>query len=543
MASPTGSIFNTNAVTIQELIGKSVGTLMPTLDPVWRDTTVSNQGVGGVDQMGRDHLIVKTYKGGATGVIEPGGPGADFTLYGDNSNTALGAKLFTQGISKMFPDPTGGMNQASYRLGVPMRSMVTNIMATLGEMQAEANAGFIGEIIAPKMLGFALQLSQSLCNYWYTSQNSNYALTTLTSSPSENWDAIDDTTSGSTVTDGLLMVDTTGTNYAVDRFIVGQRVQIYDSTGATLRGSALSFGGTLVVVAVQELLGKIYLKGIDAASLTSYETQLANGDQIVMAGSKGSSVTPFSASPYFTGIAGINSWMKFGDSSGTTDAATNCLLGSERVGTAYGFNHNINVNIHPEFQSMLVNNAGNPLTEHVLRKILRRWHVAKHKYGQSIDCMIASDGVWMAYEAEKIQRQWFDRTGKLSNMNNEGSDEGMTFSFDGRTYEGYWSTYIESGTVYGIKRRNNWKRYCPRDINATKKFDKAESWNPFRFVAPALTGQQSIWMPISQIQNGRTMVTEALQAPGYLRMQLVPDQPAGLKITSVAEDRTYGTTS
>ena len=115
--SPVGSIFNQNAVTIQELISKSVGLLMPSLDPIWRDTIVSNQDVGPVDQMGRDHLIVKTYKGGVTGVIEPGGPGADFTLYGDNSNTSLGAKLFTQGISKMFPDPTGGMNQQSYRLG------------------------------------------------------------------------------------------------------------------------------------------------------------------------------------------------------------------------------------------------------------------------------------------------------------------------------------------------------------------------------------------------------------------------------------------
>ena len=97
--------------------------------------------------------------------------------------------------------------------------------------------------------------------------------------------------------------------------------------------------------------------------------------------------------------------------------------------------------------------------------------------------------------------------------------------------------------MYGIRRKGNWRRYCPRDINGVKKFDKAEAWNPFRFVAPALTGQQSIWMPISQIQNGRTMVTEALQAPGYLRMQLVPDQPAGLKITGLAEDRAYGTTS
>lgn len=541
--SPVGSIFSQNAVTIQELISKSVGILMPTLDPIWRDTIVSNQDVGPVDQMGRDHLIVKTYKGGVTGVIEPGGPGADFTLYGDNSNTSLGAKLFTQGISKMFPDPTGGMNQQSYRLGVPMRSMVTNIMSTLGEMQAEANAGFIGEIVAPKMAGFALNLSQSLCNYWYTSQNTSYSLSWLGAA------SVDATVDSNTT----MVIDLTKSNYAVDRFMVGQRLQIYASSAPasgsayTLRNGGLAdTNGVLVVVAVQELQGKIRLKTLNNESFASFGHQQGAsgvGDIIVMAGSKGSAVTPFSATPYFTGIAGINSWLKFGDSGGATDADTNCLLGGERVGTLYGFDHNINVNKHPEFQSMLYDNSSLPLTEHTLRKLLRRWHVAKHKYGQSIDCLIASDGVWLAYEAEKIQRQWFDRTNRVASINNEGSEEGMSFTIDGRTYEGYWSTYIESGTMYGIRRKGNWRRYSPRDVMGVKKFDKAEAWNPFRFVAPALTGQQSIWMPISQIQNGRTMVTEALQAPGYLRMQLVPDQPAGLKITGLAEDRAYGSTS
>lgn len=537
--SPVGTIFSQNAVTIQELISKSVGLLMPSLDPIWRDTIVSNQDVGPVDQMGRDHLIVKTYKGGVTGVIEPGGPGADFTLYGDNSNTSLGAKLFTQGISKMFPDPTGGMNQQSYRLGVPMRSMVTNIMSTLGEMQAEANAGFIGEIVAPKMAGFALNLSQFLCNSWYVSQNTQYSLTWLgTGSVTATYD-----------TNTTVVIDLTLSNYSVDRFLVGQRVQFYSQDGETLRNTGLAdANGVFVVVGVQELQGKIRLKALNNDTLTAWANSLTKGasgtgDIIVPAGSKGSSVTPFASSPYFTGIAGINSWLKFGDSNGSTDGAANCLLGGERVGTLYGFSHNINVNTHPEFASMLYDNGSTALTEHTLRKLLRRWHVAKHKYGQSIDCLIASDGVWLAYEAEKIQRQWFDRTNRVSSINNEGSEEGMKFTLDGRTYEGYWSTYIESGTMYGIRRKGNWRRYCPRDINGVKKFDKAESWNPFRFVAPALTGQQSIWMPISQIQNGRTMVTEALQAPGYLRMQLVPDQPAGLKITGLAEDRAYGTTS
>jgi len=526
MAAPVGSIFNTHSVRIEEILSKAIAMQLMTQDPVWRDTVVSNQGVGSVDEMGRDHLIVKLFSGGVTGVIEAGGPGADFTLYGDNSNTGLGAKLFTQGISKMFPDPIGGMNQATYRLGVPMRSMVTNIMATLGEMQAEANAGFIGETVAPKLLGFSNNLSQSLCNYWWTSQASNYALTTIGTAATTLLD-----------TNTTIEIDLQKSNYAVNRFVVGMRVQVYSAAHALVTTASLGANTVFVVVATKPLLGKIWLKAVDGLAITDFTAT----DYIVPAGSKGSAITPYSESPYFTGIAGINSWMKFGDTNGSTDNATNCLLGAERVGTAYGFTHNVNVNVHPEHASMYVDMGGLPLTEHTLRKILRRWHVAKMPYGQSIDCLVASEGVWMAYEAERISRQWYDRTGKLASVNHEGSEEGMTFSFDGRTYEGYWSAWCENATVFGYKRKNNWKRYSPRDINNVKKFDKAESWNPFRFVAPALTGQQSIWMPISQIQNGRTMVTEALQAPGYLRMQLVPDQPAGLKIANVAEDRLYGT--
>jgi hypothetical protein len=40
-------------------------------------------------------------------------------------------------------------------------------------------------------------------------------------------------------------------------------------------------------------------------------------------------------------------------------------------------------------------------------------------------------------------------------------------------------------------------------------------------------------------QANRTFVTEGSQLPGYLRMQLVPEQVCGLKLTNVAEDRIY----
>ena len=536
MPAPTGSIFSTKANQLQEVINKSVGIYLPTFDKVWEDTIVSSQNVGSSGDMGRDWLINRTYSGGLTGVIDPGGPGSDFSLYGDPSNTAIGSKLFTQGLARSFPDATQGANQASYRLSIPMRSMVANIMVTLGELQAEATDAFIGEVIAPKMEGFARHMTQLLCNYFYLSQNNYYSLTSLAGNSGTGWDKTADS-------NATLMVDTRYSNYAIDRLMVGMRVQFYDATGATLR-TTTSMGASTIffITAVDELSGKVYCRPVNGVADVN-TASFANTDIMVLANSKGSASTPYAVSPYFTGIAGINSWLKFGDSNGSTDNADNCLLGGERSGNASDtrLGGNINVNVHPEFKSMGYNLAGQPLTEHVLRQVLRRFHVAKGKYGQIIDTVIGSDGVWLAYEAQKIGRQFYERTGRLSSLQNEGSKEGFVFEFDGRRYEGATSTYVESGSIYGIRKSNNWTRYVPPDPKGVKKFEKAPSWSPFKFVGAALTGTGSNQIPIFNVANNRTLVTEGVQMPGYLRMQLVPTQCAGLKITNAAEDRVYGT--
>lgn len=519
MAAPTGSLFSTQSVRIEEVINKQIGTFLAMQDPVWRDTFVSNQKVGAVGDFGRDWLVLKTYMGSATGVLEQAGPRGDFPIYGDSGNTALGSKLHTQGLTQSFPSALDGSNATPYRLGVPMRAMLANIMLTLGELQAEVTKAFIGEVVAPKMEGFARHISQQLCNYFYTSQNTYYSLTTLVTS---GWTSTGDTNT-------TLMVNTTYSNYAVDRFMVGLRYQIYDSTGATLRQTAsLGANTVFVCVALDELTGKVYFKAQDGLDLNT-GTSFTTGDIIVHAGSKGSSTTPYSSSPYFTGIAGINSWMKFG--SGGDD---NYLLGGERD-TANA----IDVTVHPEFKSFLYNMGGQALTEHTLRKILRRFHAAKGKYDMTIDTLLASDGVWLAYEAQRIQRQYYDRSGKLASLANEGGPGEFSFEFDGHSYSGMTSTYIESNTVYGIKKSNNWTRYVPPDIKNVKRFEKAEAWNPFRFVGAALTGTGSNQIPIFSVSNNRTLITEGVQMPGYLRMQLVPDQVCGLKLTNVAEDRLY----
>ena len=512
----TGSLFGAQSLRIQEVLNKNIEVFLPALDPAWRDTTVTSQGVGQANLIGRDMKILKIYMGSMAGVFEMADSRNNFVLFGDNTINNVADKLQTQGLTQTWPDATEGAMARPYRLGIGMKAMVSNLLVTLGEMQAEATPAFIGEILAPKLEGHARLIAQTLCNYWYLSDNDNFKLGVIGSSP-----AASQTTDSTAVT-------TTVTFYppelSIDRYAVGMRVDIYNSGGTRLNVDGSNNRLNAIVSKVDEVGGYVAITVLGTTSITfTTATNIiyfANGRN---------------ASQGF-GIAGINSWLKNGDANGSTATAANCLLGNDRD-TA----NQINVNLHPEFKSFFKTSVGT-LTEHKLRQYLRGFHRAKEKYGQSIDTLIASDGVWLNYESQKIGQYMLDRTNRLSSLTNEGSQEGFKFSFDGRTYTGYTSNYIEDGTVYGIKKGGaNWKKYVPPSPKGTQKFDKAESFIPFEFVGPAL-GYSSIKVPITKTAtgSGNSLLTEGAQMPGMLRMQLVPDQAAGIKLTGVTTDRTYG---
>jgi hypothetical protein len=89
----------------------------------------------------------------------------------------------------------------------------------------------------------------------------------------------------------------------------------------------------------------------------------------------------------------------------------------------------------------------------------------------------------------------------------------------------------------------NWKRYVPPDIRNTQNFDRVPSFLPFRFIASALTGLGSNQLPIYLTSTGdagaSNLVSEGSQMPGWLRMQLVPDQFDGMILSNVGENRIY----
>lgn len=529
MAPLAGQIYSDHGPAVEEILNKNVGIFLPSGDPFFKKVFDVRAGEGNNKDIGRDMSIIKTYMGTMTGVMDQGASTEDFTLYGDRNavtgQDVLGDKIRFQNIENTFPDPTQSPAMHPFQLKVGMRSSFTSIGLTLGEMQAEADPAYIAEVINPKMMGFSRMMSHTLCSYLYLSQNNHYQLAALTTLTHTYEDA--DTT--------LVLRPS---NSAIDRFEVGLRLNIFLADGTTQKVGFSTSDGTFIVVACDPLRNIVKIKHRENKTLTTnvgagagLTVALANDDIIVYPGSQASSGS-------FTGYAGLNSWIKTGE--GTADDLK--LLGAEADSTQY-----ISVADHPEFKSLGKNLNGAVLTEHELRKITRLFHRAKAKYGQTVDTFLMSDGVDLKMQEQLIGRETIDRTGRLASLRNQGSDNpsepegGLSFRFDGRSYTSHCSSFIESGSVYGIKlANNNWKRYSPPAPKGVQKSDKLK-FAPFYFVGGALSGNSgSNVLPVMKTNAANlTLPTTMVQMPGMVRMQICPDQAAGIKLTGVAETKMF----
>lgn len=536
----TGSIFDRQSNRIQEVLNKSLRVFLAGLDPVWRDSVVTSQGVGNSGDLGRDLKITKLFMGSLTGVIDPGRVYNDQDLYGDTT-TALGPLMHTQNVNQAYPSPREGPNATPYRLAIPMKSLVTNLMITLGEKQADATPALIDQVVAPKLTAFARNMAHTLCNYWYLSQNNSYRLCTMSNV-------------ACTSATGQSRITFNPTNFETHRFTRGQRVDILHSNGQRSNDSAAtstrSSRHNVVVESVDPLQNKVVLvmsndslfaaRQVGGGMLNSSAAAIGTSDATVAGILEGLQVvyanTNLAAggaagSNTFVGIAGINSWLKNGNETNTNGTK---LLGNEADSNDY-----IDVNERPEFKSFKYDVAG-VLTEYNLKRYLQRVHSAFEPLGHNIDTLIASEGVWTAYESQKIGQYRIDRTNRVASITNEGQTEGFTFNFEGHNYKGYTSRYVEGGTMYGIKLGGkNWKKYVPPSPAGLSKMSQADAYVPFEFVAGAITGTSTNQLPMYNINGSDNLVTQASQMPGRIRMQLVPDQVNGMKLVGILEDRLY----
>lgn len=549
MAATVGSLLATESGVINEVISRSMEIGLPKMDPFWERVLGGSPAMVKKNDLSRDYVIIKTFKQGMAGVFEDGGSRLDSALYGDPLNAALGDKTFLQGqgfgaSAQGWPDALDGPNPLPFRQKIHMRSMLGNLAWPLSELDLEANPAFVNEIVAPKLIGHATLINHRLCTQLYLNQNENYRICTCTS--------VSDLVSGTTTE-----LSFAPGNLTIDRFAVGQRLQFWVKDAAHTTANLKTHDGNAaatvldrdtmyMVTKVDELTNKVTVKHItgtafyaDATSTGAvFDTTGADSSttlEVSFFGSANVSATPATpnvGSGSTSGIAGLRSWMKVGDSTGTQTNA-NTILGLEADAT-----DRLDVNKHPEFKTMEVDMANGVLTEHTLRRIVRAYNARRRKHGLTIDTLLASEGVWLAYEATRIGREYTDRTGRLSSMNKEGSEEGFTFTYDGRTLRGETSSYVDSNTVYGIKTDGgNWKKFT-RPSGYGKKFDKTPGL-PYELVASGMTGLPTNQLPIFRVasNNAQVQLTEFVQMPGRVVMQVAPDQPSGLIIKNVAEDR------
>ena len=514
MAIVAGSLLQIEQDRILEIINRSLDFILPELDPIWVGTLNTSIGVGPADLIGRDMLVKKVYMGSFTGVLEQAQPRGNFPLYGDDTDT-LGAKIFQQNLAQTWPDATGGPNPLPYRLAIPMKAMLSNLLMTLGELTMEALPATIGEVLVPKLQGHARNMAHTVSTYMYLNQVNDYRLCTIT-----NIGAI-----------AANAFSFEPNNEAVDRFAVGQRVDIFEGTAGIVRKNADNGNAVrneCMVSAVDELTNTVTL--VSDISPTDWENSdndddsPLNGDTVVFANSADGLTGDY------TGIAGIRSYLKTG-----TGLADNFILGDEFESAADG---RLDVTVHPEHKSFLkaVNDV---LTESRLIRYVKRFNHSKRRYGFSIDTLLAPDGVWQAYWEQKIGREIIDRTGRIASITDEGLEDGFAVVVEGQRLAGFTTNYIESGTLYGLKRGdNNWKRYMPPS-RKMRKVDGVPDFAPFEFVAPALTNSGAVQLPVYDTSGNTTLVTEGAQLPGWLRMQLIPDQFAGLILTGLTESKDF----
>lgn len=507
------------SVAIQQIIARTTTFFMARVNPVFRTRIINSIGVQSSGEgLGRDLKILKTYQGGLTGVIESATPRADFILHGE-ATSDLGVKLYLQSQNQTFPDALKGPNPRPYRLGINMHGFVTNLALSMSEHDLEALPANIAPVIAPKLVGFARNLARRISTYWYLSQNLDYRLCHITSVTA---------VTGAGPYTWTFQPD----NQATSRFTVGDMIDIYTDVATPVRQNDTTgtVGDQLLTTALQA-----YVAAVDHMNNTVTVVSVDDPDADWVAAPANLSFIAYHntriANNVFTGLAGVNSWLKTGD--GTTN--DNFLLGAER-----DTSNAIDVTVHPEFKSF-TKAVNAPLTEHYLRQVLARMLAALDETGGSLDTILCSEGVILAYLAQKIGRERIDRTGRVASLDNEGGgDEQLRIVVEGQTFTFYTDRYIESGTVYIMKVGNNWTMKVPPSGPGMQGFDRVDMPGvPFEFVAPALTGTGSSRMPILDTSGSHGMPTDFYQMPGRMRLQLIPEQTQMGKLTSVTESRLY----
>lgn len=546
------TLFATITQSQEEILSHTIGVFAAKEDPIWQETESSFQGVTPVDEISKDFVIHKIFRNEVSGInVEPMYARSDLSLRGDAAGMQeISGKLLKQSVSDFYPDPFDVAETNDYRLSIPMAGFMLDMGMTMAEMQADSSPFFLAKRGPIKMAGAARRMARVLTEAWYTSQAENYKLCSIGAAGST------DTTYALAggATDGAITTLTfRPTNEAFGRLYVGMMVDLVkDSGGAPVRINETSDAdGKRIkgwVSMVDPLRGRAqvaFFGDNDDASASGASANAfgpAGADAVFTTTAIGSSaylIPTFgykaykNSAPYFKGIAGFHSWAKFGSSATNSDKR---LLGAEAYGSETGTGGIVNVETHPEFRSALFSSVG-ALTETKLGKYLARFYAAFQQFDYFLDELVTTEGVIQSYLQSKIGVHWIDRTNRVADLKNEGNmSDVIVFNYNGRQHRIRTSRWMDEGTLIGYRRQGNWTRFVPPKPADYKPGMGLKPFLDVRFIAPALTGLNSIRLPY--LRSGQ--YTLGARHPAHCHLQFVPTtQVNGMKLTGISYDRVF----
>ena len=159
----------------QELIGNSVVTFMPEIDPMMRDLLLNAASASPEwsARIGRDYLIKRRFKTNfVAGVIQGGHLNRYQQTYGGDVDSIKGTNTgvrtgFVESAANPVADPSSGALPSHFGMTMRIHALDTNLMLSRALREVQALPAVIDNELAELLAGHAKNIAQHFANSWY----------------------------------------------------------------------------------------------------------------------------------------------------------------------------------------------------------------------------------------------------------------------------------------------------------------------------------------------------------------------------------------
>jgi hypothetical protein len=484
---------------IHQDIGKQVFEMLPSreIEPFFAGLGLTSEGVTPFADVSKGYLINLTLSSGLSGQLKWVDPTpSSESKYASNryhtNATALPANRY--------PSATNLPMKAIINVQVPMAKGMGNIAWPLEFKRAEQMTAAIAKYTELNMKASAKMLALNQANSFFAPASGVIATISAVSSTGAS--------------DGVITA--TITNGRIFQFTDGMIVDIYRLDSGTQGTDAVwsqrnvtGAVATRCVVDGVNYLGTTY--NLRMVCDTTTDAAIAAGDLIVLADTYVNDTNDYARK----GPMGIEDMLKA--------AAASTYVMSPANSSSYGFD----LSKYPNFGSLVAAISG-VLDEQTLNKYLGTFFDAT---GLTIDTIVTTRGVINKYSEYPLldsARQVWDRSG--AGLKFTGGRSTVSQTYEGRDWELMQSRFVAPGTLYGVKRKGNFKIAVPPSVPGTTS-QGTEYGAPIEFVGQAL-GYADDFIPV--LANSEH--TDMVQSPFSMFYQVICETPQGIKLTAITED-------